>query len=319
MPNMNGLEACRQLRMEPDYQDIPIIFVSALISAQDRLAGYEAGGNDYISKPFDFEELSKKIHLALKNTKEKEELKNSSAEAMNTAMTAMVGASELGVILRFLQDSFLCMDFRQLSQKVFECLAAYQLNGSLMVLENNKQHFYFARGEERPLEKSVLSHFHSTERIFTFGHRAVFNTPLVGLLIRSMPTDEAKVGRLRDHLAGLMDGVDARVKGILSEQVVEKKHMALAEVIEKTQNSLKEIDEKHRQQRFNNAQLLSKMGRKIEESFLYLGLDEKQEKEMLDIITATESDSDKLFQEGVEIDQRFDDIIAELIKVLHDG
>jgi len=318
MPDMTGLEACRQLRQHPKHQDIPIIFVSALVSAEDRLAGYEAGGNDYISKPFDFNELSKKINLALDNSHEKKSLKHDSQEAMSTAMTAMMGASELGVILRFLQDSFMCADFKKLSEKVFECLAAYNLHGTLMFLENNQQHFYFVRGEEKPLEKSVLQQFHSSERIYTFGNRAIFNTPRVGLLIRTMPEDEGKSGRLRDHLAVLIDGVDSRIKAILAEQVVAKKQMALADVIEKTKNQLNVIDEKHRQQRFNNAQLLSKMGEEIEKSFIYLGLDEKQENEMLGIIAKTERDSDQLFKQGIEIDKVFDDIVAGLVKVLDD-
>lgn len=318
MPTMSGLEACRRLRQQTQFQDLPIIFVSALISAEDRLAGYEAGGNDYVTKPFDFDELVKKINLALENSQQKQVLKNSSQEAMHTAMTAMMGASELGVILRFLQDSFSCLDFSSLSQKVFDCLSAYELHGTLMFLDAEKPFFFFVRGEEKPLEKSVLQQFHSAERIYTFGHRAIFNTPHMSLLIRHMPEDEAKAGRLRDHLTVLVDGVDARIRAILAEQMIAKKQGALAEVIEKTKNKVKDIDEIHRLQRYNNAQLFNRMGEKIENSFVYLGLDEKQEQEMMDILATAETDSEKLFEQSTKIDKSFDDIVAELVNVLDD-
>ncbi|QYZ67591.1 MAG: hypothetical protein OI74_15445 [Gammaproteobacteria bacterium (ex Lamellibrachia satsuma)] len=58
MPVLNGLETCRRLRQDPDYGELPIIFVSALASAEERLAGYEAGADDYITKPFDESELN---------------------------------------------------------------------------------------------------------------------------------------------------------------------------------------------------------------------------------------------------------------------
>ncbi|RDH91297.1 MAG: response regulator [endosymbiont of Seepiophila jonesi] len=62
---MDGLEVCRRLKAEPDTSDIPVIFVSAYSKLEERLAGYRAGGDDYVTKPFDDEELLIKVKLAL--------------------------------------------------------------------------------------------------------------------------------------------------------------------------------------------------------------------------------------------------------------
>jgi PAS domain S-box-containing protein len=70
MPEMDGFEVCRRLKEEEQTRDIPIIFVSALQDVQDRVRGFEAGGVDFISKPFQEKEVLARVqtHLALRNT-----------------------------------------------------------------------------------------------------------------------------------------------------------------------------------------------------------------------------------------------------------
>jgi PAS domain S-box-containing protein len=69
MPEMDGFEVCRRLKQEERTCDIPIIFVSALQDMQDRIRGFEAGGVDFISKPFQEQEILARVrtHLALRN------------------------------------------------------------------------------------------------------------------------------------------------------------------------------------------------------------------------------------------------------------
>ncbi|MES9971065.1 MAG: HD domain-containing phosphohydrolase [Candidatus Thiodiazotropha sp.] len=69
MPDMDGFEVCRQLKQEPELSDIPVIFVSALSEMPDKLRGFEIGGVDYVTKPFQREELLARVntHLTLHN------------------------------------------------------------------------------------------------------------------------------------------------------------------------------------------------------------------------------------------------------------
>lgn len=68
MPVMNGLETCQRLKQQDDTRDIPIIFMTALDDVADKIAAFAAGGVDYISKPFQTEELLARVrtHLALR-------------------------------------------------------------------------------------------------------------------------------------------------------------------------------------------------------------------------------------------------------------
>lgn len=61
MPDMDGFETCRRLRADPVLAEVPIIMVTALDDRESRLAGIEAGADDFVSKPFDRTELRTRV------------------------------------------------------------------------------------------------------------------------------------------------------------------------------------------------------------------------------------------------------------------
>jgi len=61
MPHMDGLEVCRRIRSRLDGAALPVIMVTALTSSSDRLAAFEAGANDYVTKPFHSPELLARV------------------------------------------------------------------------------------------------------------------------------------------------------------------------------------------------------------------------------------------------------------------
>ncbi len=66
MPGMGGYETCRRLRAHPTLRHAKIIMVSAKALVSERLQGYEAGADDYITKPFDGDELVAKVRVYLR-------------------------------------------------------------------------------------------------------------------------------------------------------------------------------------------------------------------------------------------------------------
>jgi DNA-binding response OmpR family regulator len=66
MPGMSGLEVCRYLRTDPNTSDLPIIFLTARGQEQDRIEGLRAGADDYLSKPFNLEELILRVKAVLR-------------------------------------------------------------------------------------------------------------------------------------------------------------------------------------------------------------------------------------------------------------
>lgn len=66
MPGMNGYEVCQQLKIDPKTQGIPVIFISALSEVFDKVKAFAVGGVDYISKPFQVEEVLVRVENQLK-------------------------------------------------------------------------------------------------------------------------------------------------------------------------------------------------------------------------------------------------------------
>ncbi len=72
MPGINGFETCKQIKANRATADIPVIFMTALDSIEDKVTGFAAGGVDYITKPFQQIEVLARIntHLALRQQKQ---------------------------------------------------------------------------------------------------------------------------------------------------------------------------------------------------------------------------------------------------------
>ena len=68
MPDLDGFETCRRLKAQADSRDIPVIFMTALTDVDSKVAAFAAGGVDYVSKPFQIEELLARVrtHLSLR-------------------------------------------------------------------------------------------------------------------------------------------------------------------------------------------------------------------------------------------------------------
>jgi two-component system sensor histidine kinase/response regulator len=72
MPNMDGFEVCRQLKQDTELADIPVIFLTAKTEREDVITGLKMGAVDYVTKPFNSEELLTRVntHLELQTTKQ---------------------------------------------------------------------------------------------------------------------------------------------------------------------------------------------------------------------------------------------------------
>ncbi len=66
MPRMNGIEACRKIKTNPMSYAIPIIIVTALNATKEKIKAIQAGADDFISKPFDRQELSVRLKSLLR-------------------------------------------------------------------------------------------------------------------------------------------------------------------------------------------------------------------------------------------------------------
>lgn len=90
MPNMNGYEVAKQIKARPHAKDIPIIFVSALGDVEDKVRAFQAGGVDYITKPFQVEEIIARVnaHHAIRVLQKRLAQSNEALEQLVAARTS---------------------------------------------------------------------------------------------------------------------------------------------------------------------------------------------------------------------------------------
>lgn len=80
MPGMDGFQVCAALKEEPSLKDIPVIFVSALGETPSKLAGFRAGGVDYLTRPFEPDEVVARVRTHLELARLRRELAQHNAD-----------------------------------------------------------------------------------------------------------------------------------------------------------------------------------------------------------------------------------------------
>ena len=68
MPGMDGFAVCREIRADPVLTAIPVLFLTAKIKDEDKIAGFNAGADDYLCKPFNIDELILRVRAILRRT-----------------------------------------------------------------------------------------------------------------------------------------------------------------------------------------------------------------------------------------------------------
>lgn len=68
MPGTDGYQVCRQVRGDPLLKDVPILFLTAKSKDEDKIEGFRAGGDDYLAKPFNMQELQLRIRAILRRS-----------------------------------------------------------------------------------------------------------------------------------------------------------------------------------------------------------------------------------------------------------
>lgn len=313
MPGLSGYDVCRKLRDNQSVCDLPVIFLSGLVSDEERLAGYEAGGDDYLTKPVVAEELRLKISHAISHAAECKRLKSDYFSAFSTAMSAMSSAAEVGAVLQFLRTSFSCPDYVSLCREVLNTIASYGLEASVQIRGKDEIVSLTHEGPCSPLEESVLKNMSLQGRIFEFSSRTSYNYDHITIIIKNMPRDDPdRYGRMKDNLALLAEGADARVVTLDDQCALSRQQDVLVQLIENTRETLRDIEQHHQAQRKQSTRIFQDFREELERKFLNLGLKPSQEEELSELALAAASHALALYDEGLAEGKRMEKLLKQL-------
>lgn len=313
MPGLSGYEVCCMMRNDAAFADLPIIFLSSLISDEERLAGYEAGGDDYLTKPVAAGELRFKIDLALKRANERSSLKGDLANTFATAMTAMSSAAEVGVILQFLRSSFNCPDYATLIREVHNTLVSFEMNACVQVRGAHGVMSLGPNGPCSPLEISVLGHMAGHGRLFEFSSCLSCSYEHITIVVRNMDrSDPDRMGRMRDNLALLTEGCEVRIAALDNTMALTDRHNKLIRLVESTKKALGDIDQRHRLQRVASSDIFQDLQTNFERRLPTLGLTETQEDELALMIREASERELALYDAGLSTEVYMENILKQL-------
>ncbi len=199
MPEMDGYETCKKLKEDKLTKDIPVIFMTALSETIDKLKGFELGAVDYVTKPFEPEELLKRIETHLEISRLQKELKehNELLEQKVSERTAELKESNKNLIVAKekaeVADNFKSIFLAQMSHEIRTPINIMVSYASLLQSDLD--------------ENSDESLIHGLKSISTAGNRLVRTTDLIINLSEiqsgNYEADFTKIDINSDVLAGI--------------------------------------------------------------------------------------------------------------------
>jgi CheY-like chemotaxis protein len=303
MPELDGYAVCRKLRATDTTENLSIIFISAHATTEDRLAGYDAGGDDYITKPFAPDELRRKVGVVLRNQQKNAELAGKVAEASKVAMAAMASAGDTGRILNFLREIVGFTGFGDIADASLRALEEYNLNASIQLRAKNGTLSRTQAGFCSPLEESVLTTMATCGRIVDLGQRSAFNYPHVTIIVNNMPVGAAnEYGRHKDNVAMIAEAVDIHMSSLdlMLESI--NRGDTLLSLLHRNAGTLREIEKRHNEHRQTSADILNQLVKDIEDSFYFMGLTDNQEKFLQDLARNAVERTQALYDQAIETD-----------------
>ena len=313
LPGMDGYAFCKLLKEDSATHDLPVIFVSGHDSMEERLAGYDAGAEDFIAKPFEPQELLRKIRVALQLRAERLSLQEQLSSAEQLTSLALASMDEAGIVLQYTGKLIAWNSAAEIAEGLLELARRLGVSGAVQVRIGNTTLTQSAEGTNLPLEVSILDHLKSMERIFEFRNRGVYNFDHVTIMISDMPVNDPDLcGRIRDNLAIAAQGTDARLAALETEDARARSQQGLLNTLATLKRSLVQFSEAHESHRLRTSGLAFELEEDLAKAFVHLGLTTGQERELEELIGSRIGELTQILDQGAELQEVLTRLLHEL-------
>lgn len=278
LPGKSGYQICRFLRNIPRFRSTPIIFMSSHDELEAKMAGYDAGADDFIVKPCYPEEMINKIRLAEKLINDRQTLTLQADFASQTAFTAMSSMGELSIVLEFMRAALNCTTPTALATVLVNTLHQYQLQGVIGFIETHDTYFFSTDTILSPLAATLVKNVRDMGRIFEYKNRLAINYPHITIIIHNLPLENPDfVGRLRDNLALIAESAEQKLVLFEQQNRRQQQEQGILKAANALAISLQIARAREQESADKTKQLIQAYLQKFEHNLLSLGLTEAQE------------------------------------------
>ena len=285
MPGIDGYAFCRLLKDDAALCQIPVTFISGQNTLEARLKGYDAGGEDFIVKPFQAEEVLRKVQVAQQIARSQRSLAQQLEDSELLSSLVMANMDEYAILVRFMRELISWETEQEIAAGILAMLQRYRLDGAVQIRISQRSLTLSAKGTDLPLETAVFNHVRSLERIFEFRNRSVHNFERLTMMISNMPLQDAEYcGRLRDHLCIAAESAEARLKAIETEEAGQRSQAGIKAALERLRSLMTTLHQEHLRDRAFCSELLVRMEHGMASAFVHLGMSEMQELHLAELI-----------------------------------
>lgn len=313
MPGMDGFELCLKIRKTPELEAIPVIFVSSHDTLEERLQAFDVGADDFIIKPFELEEVSRKIARAVKLKAGHRQLAQEKSAAEGAMQQAMTLLGEMGLVLNYTRSCLGARSFVSLADQTISTFSSLGLNAHVQIRSPLGTITRTAEGEASALEESIFERTREIGRLFSFRCRMICNYDNFSVLINNMPLEDPEFcGRIRDHAATIGETGSAAVASIELRLQVEAAARELQLVSAQCHEALGLLRNGYRIQQGDTRCELEGMVQTVERMYMSMGLTDGQEHAISDTVRAAADQVLGLFRTGMDFEGEFESILARL-------
>lgn len=309
LPDIDAFALHQAIRADFSTSDV----YQLLLCSEEEAGREDFAGNDFIVKPFSDRVFFQKLALLKKTLSRERVAREQMSYAQNVAMTAMTSMGELGVVMEFLTKSFSCQTIQSVGELAVQALRHYELDGVVHFTWEGESYTVRTDGAEiTPAEREHIAQMRTLGRLLEIKEQLVANFEHTSLLIKQMPDDSARCGRIRDNIATLCEGVESRVLGLLLEHDNLLKQQGIRYAVCEIRDSVSNLYERQVADLATGRALIAKVTDDFEDAFVHMHIMPEIENQLISqLVTLRQRISDIWTQPG-EVDAKLRSVVGSL-------
>ena len=277
LPDCSGFDLCKKLKERRGGHYFSIFMVTGFSDIDSKIKAFEVGVDDFLTKSFELEELTLRVKRSIDYIEQKELIHKDGNETRELANIAMAQASQYSYVMNFFKALNECKNQKQIVKLFFSAMEFFNLKATLMLKLPQVKFFDVDLGDVSPIEQNIYEVLNGKSRLYEFGSRLMVNDQSVSFLVKNLPDDEHLLGQIRDFLAALVEGMDAKIKDLELKTGVLSAVTELSHAISEIEHSL----EKHSEQ---SSSVMVDILSEISGSYHSLDMTEEQESFFINLI-----------------------------------